>query len=316
MKDGGIKVNYLEFQKRILSTIKEILDINYEVAIEQVMKNNDVELVAVMIREKSCIEAVPTIYLEDFYEMYCAGVCMKDIANNIIAIYKKQKGKVNLALDDFMDFEKIKNKIMFKLINYERNQNGLQSMPHKRFLDLAIVFYVLWEESSEHSMTSVVRDSQLELWNIDVDALYNIAYENTMSKLSVEISSMRDIVYSIYKEMKGKGKLDSKMECDILDEMSEQTYPMYIITNNRKLLGAISILYDSVLKYFYEKFGGEYYILPSSIHEVIVIPKIEMTIDEIKKMVIEINENELDYLEILSDNVYSYDGKKISVAGE
>lgn len=308
-------MNYTDFQNEILKKIIKILNENYEVELHKIMKNNDIELVAITIREKQSLGAVPTIYLEDFYEMYCAGMCVEDITNNIIAIYERQKGKVRISIDDFKDFEKIKGKIMLKLVNYERNQTGLETMPHKKILDLAIVFYVLWDDGGEQRMTSTIKNSHMELWGVGIKEVYDVAYENTISKLSVNIRNMRDIVYDIYKDMKKTSKMTSTIENELLEEIERYEYPMYVISNQKKILGASVILYEQVLKYFYEKFQCKYYVIPSSIHEVIILPKTDMSVEEMKKMVTEINENEVDYLEVLSDNVYRYDGEKLVIAG-
>ncbi len=308
-------MNYKEFQKEILRIIRDVMEINYEVNLHKVMKNNDMEMVAITIHERNVEGAVPTIYLEDFYEMYCAGVSIENIANNIIAVYHKQNGKVRISVDDFKHFDKIKDKIMLKLVNYERNLQGLETTPHKRILDLAVVFYVLWDEVGEQRMTSTVKESHLKLWNVDVDEMYRIAYENTICKLSVNIRNMKDVIYDIYTEMKMDNRITPSMEKELLTELEESVYPMYVVTNQKKILGASVILYDQALKYFYEKFNGEFYILPSSIHEVIVIPEINMSVEEMKRLVTETNENEVNYLEILSDNVYRYDGDKLVMAG-
>ena len=308
-------VNYKEFQKEILRIIRDVMEINYDVNLHKVMKNNDMEMVAITIQERNVEGAIPTIYLEDFYEMYCAGVSLEDIVNNIIAIYYKQNGKVKISVDDFKDFDKIKDRIMLKLVNYERNQQGLINTPHKRILDLAIVFYVLWDDKGTQRMTSTIKKSHLALWGVEMEELYKIAYENTICKLSVNIRNMRDVIYDIYKEMKKNSRITPMVEQQLLAELEDCVYPMYVVSNQKKILGASVILYDKALKYFYEKFEGEFYVLPSSIHEVIIIPQIDMTIEEMKRLVTETNENEVDYLEVLSDNVYRYDGEKLVLAG-
>ena len=86
---------------------------------------------------------------------------------------------------------------------------------------------------------------------------------------------------------------------------------MYVVSNKARFLGAATILYKQVLNYLYEKLEGEFYILPSSIHEVIAVSNVELSEDELKKMVTEINENEVDYLEVLSDSVYRYNGEQL-----
>ncbi len=304
-------MNYIEFQNIMLGMLKGILGAEYDVNIHKVMKNNDVELVSVMIQKESESGAVPTIYLEDYYEMYNVGVKLDDIANSIIALYMRQKGKVNISIDDFKSFDYVKSKVMLKLINYERNRKGLTNIPHKRILDLAVVLYVLWDEEDDLQMTAIVTNSHMQMWGVDFENLYDIAYNNTIIKLSTDIRNLQDVIYDIYKKAKLKMGIDKELEEEIIAELNDRAYPMYVISNRKRILGASVILYDQVLKYFYEKFGGKFYILPSSIHEVIVVPVNDMSIDEMKNMVTEINENEVDYLEVLSDNVYCYDGNEL-----
>lgn len=304
-------MNYLEFQNTIRIKIEEILKENYDVSIQNVIKNNDVYLSAILINEKNVTMATPTIYLEDFFDMYCAGVSIEDITNNILAIYRKQLGKVDITFEDFEEFSKVEDKVMIKLVNYERNIEGLKQTPHIKMMDLALVFYILWENDDGQQLSSVVRDCHMSLWKVGIKEVYEAAYKNTLEKLSVSVRSMKDVVRDIYFNMQGRGDIDPEVEKQYLEDLSERDYPMYVISNKAKFLGASTILYDEVLRYMYEKIEGAYYILPSSVHEVIAVSKTDLSEEDMKKMVAEINENEVDYLEVLSDNVYKYDGKKL-----
>lgn len=304
-------MNYLEFQEEIRSTIENIMEDKYEVSIQNVMKNNDVWLTAILIREKNTHGAVPTIYLEDYYEMYTAGIEISDIVNSILALYHKQMGRVNITFEDFDDFSKVKDKVMFKLVNYERNISGLEKIPYIKTLDLAMVFYILWENEIGQQLSSVVRDVHMEMWDVSIDELYEAAYENTLGKLSVSVRNMKDVICDIYMNMKRDGENSPEIEQQYLEELNEKEYPMYVVSNKARFLGAATILYKQVLNYLYEKLEGEFYILPSSIHEVIAVSNVELSEDELKKMVTEINENEVDYLEVLSDSVYRYNGEQL-----
>jgi len=304
-------VNYTEFQNTIRVKIEEKLQENYDVSIQNVIKNNDVYLSAVLINEKNTRKATPTIYLEDFYDMYCAGISIDDIINNILAIYRKQLGKVDITFEDFEEFSRVEDKVMIKLINYERNVEGLKQTPHIKMMDLAIVFYILWENDYGQQLSSVVRDSHMSLWNVGMKELYEAAYKNTLERLSVSVRSMKEVIQDIYFNMQDRGDVDPEVEQQYLNDLDEKDYPMYVISNKAKFLGASIIIYDEVLRYMYEKLEGDYYILPSSIHEVIMVSKTDLSEEDMKKMVMEINENEVDYREVLSDNVYKFDGKKL-----
>ncbi len=307
-------MNYIEFQQSILKIVKKKMGKGYSVTIDTVSKNNDIELVAIIIRKNGDICPVPTIYLEDFYDRYSSGLDIEDIANQIICIYQKNVGKISISLEEFTNFQKIKDKIMIKLVNYDRNKENLKKIPHRKVLDLAVIYYILWDENEEHEMTAVINDSHIDTWGINSDLLYVYAYENTMKKLSFDIRDMKDVVESIYNDMKVRNELSTELELEILDELDSISYPMYVLSNKKRILGAATILYDLPMKYFYEKFGGPFYVLPSSIHEVIVVPKIDMPVHDMVTMVTEINENEVDYMEVLSDNVYCYDGENMYVA--
>lgn len=305
-------LNYNEFQEKVLNCIREKMGAGYKVDLHKVTKNNDVELMSIMIQEDNDNSAIPTIYLEDFYEQYCVNLTIEDIANQIIGIYRKYSGKINISIKEFEEFDGLKNKIMLKLINYERNKENLKDMPHKRIMDLAIVCYVFWEDNGQR-MTTTVRKSHLELWNIGEEELYEWAYRNTYNKELVEIRNIKKVIYDIYNDMKSEDKLDKTPEMETLENL-EEAYPMYVLSNKYRTLGAIMMLNKEALNSIYEKIGRPAYILPSSIHEVIVVPKNNMSVEEMVNMVMQINENELDYMEVLSDNVYVYDGEDVKVA--
>ncbi|MBP3339236.1 MAG: hypothetical protein J6L69_07520 [Lachnospiraceae bacterium] len=307
-------MDYLEFQNEILKIVRDIMEVNYEVNLHKVTKNNGVELVAITIGERGYSGAIPTIYLDDFYDMYVAGVELTDIANNIIAIHFKYEKKVNLTMDDISDYDQVKDKVMLKLVNIERNKEMLSKLPYRKFHDLAIVAYVLWNDEKIGYMTSNVTNDCIEMWKVDFNTVFFDGYKNMIEVLDVEICDIKDMAIRIYEEMIENGRISREEAEQIIEETADAEYPMYVITNSKKTLGAAVILYEPVLKYFYEKFQGEYYVLPSSIHEVIVVPKTDISIEEMKSMVKEINENEVDYLEVLSDNVYCYNGKKLAIA--
>lgn len=307
-------MNYDEFQNAVVSALKQILGNYYNVTIEKVIKNNDVELCAVLIQKNSYEGAVPTIYLEDYYELYNASVDIRDIVNRILMVYRKQVGRLQFSVDAFKNFENVKGRIMLKLINYERNQKSLCDTPHRRYLDLAVVYYVIWETKETSQLTSLIKNSHMNLWNIKESELYDLAFENTKKLLSVDIANIKDLMEELLwnnenchnSGLSGKEKLEA--------ENFDENYPMYIMTNKIKMFGAVNMIYEEYLKKLYKMFKGSFFILPSSVHEVILVPEWQMEAEELKKMVVEVNENELDYMEVLSDNVYHYDGNILEIA--
>ncbi len=299
-------LDYNEFQEKVLNCIKEKLGGGYKVELHSVKKNNGVTLISVMIQEVGS-DIVPNIYLEDFYEQYCVSSTIEDIADCIIGIYRKHKGKIKLSVEEFASFEGLKDRIYLKLINYERNAENLIDVPHKRFLDLAIVYYVFWDKQGD-IMTSIVTRSHIKLWKVAEDELHEIACRNTYSENVADIINMKAFVCDLYAKVKGGDKEA------MLKGLDKEAGCMYILTNKCRMLGAITMLNDEVLKKIYEIFGAAFYILPSSIHEVIAVPENDMSVSELIAMVTDINESEVDYMEVLSDNVYRYDGEEVKIA--
>lgn len=85
---------------------------------------------------------------------------------------------------------------------------------------------------------------------------------------------------------------------------------MLVVTNEQGIHGAVAMLDDAVLHTVAEHFGDNLHILPSSIHEILVVKAEEGREKELAEMVADINQAEVPLGERLSDNVYFYDRLK------
>ena len=111
--------------------------------------------------------------------------------------------------------------------------------------------------------------------------------------------STLNTLYSMLTEL-----MNLRKDTDILDDIPE----MYIVTNSKKMNGATAIVYKDVLRNFANKLGRNYYILPSSINELILLPDDGyLEPYELKNIVCGVNASEIDADEFLSDSVYYYD---------
>lgn len=289
-------LDFIQFKEEVVCNIKMQLGDHIWVSTKEIVKNNGVTYTGILICRKDQNMA-PTIYLETFYEQYKAGRGIGEICNQMIEIYERHQVREIIDVHFFRDYEKVKNNIVYKLIHKEKNQKLLMEVPYLPFLDLAIVFYYLCEEEMIGGGTILIRNEHIKEWGVSTDELFRCAENNTRKLLPIQIIDMNDM----FKEM-----LHVKDEeisfCD--DGMI-----MYILTNSKKIYGAISILYEGILREIWEKLEMNYYILPSSIHEVIVVPKMEQnTAQGLLAMVKEVNRTHVDEEEILSDSIYYYDG--------
>lgn len=294
-----------------ISNIKDYLDQYYgndaEIRINSIQKNNGVNLDGISIMEHNS-NITPTIYLHQFYEeMNENDLSIENIAKQIISLHDKHNKIKHLSMDFFTDITKIHSHIFFKVINYSLNKDLLQDVPYIPYLDLALVFYATIDSIDESLGTILIRNSHLTNWGIKQNELYAMAMENTIKKMPEEYLLMDDFIENFI----------SKKDLPFVKEMPDPKGPsltgrrMYIISNNSRLFGASIMCYPGMLESFCERLDSSYYLIPSSIHEIIIVPANDKEeIETYNAMVKEVNENSLDTEDILSDHVYYFDKTK------
>ena len=278
------------------------------VMVHKVTKNNDLVLTGISIRSRE-VNIAPTIYMDDYYNDYKNGRPVMEIIAEIENIYDTYKLEHNFNVNSITDFNHVQGKICYKLVNRDKNKELLSDAPYIQFHDLAIVFYVVVSEDSDRTGTVTVRNNLMEMWgNPDINELYRIAKNNTQKRYKGNVFNMIEIMGDIISH-----NVDN-IEPNIVDDFFEMNFtyednmiPMFVATNSKKVNGAGVILYEGLLKAFAEKIGCDFYILPSSIHEVIFVPANgDMDVRYLIQMVKEVNATEVSPSEVLSDNVYKY----------
>lgn len=289
-------MEYKEFVEYIKMNAGYIAGEGGNITINHVIKNNGCEIDGLVIMEKGK-DIAPTIYLDSFYELYTNGENIKNIIRQIEVIYEQNKNNVTFDVNILKHFDTIKDKIVYKVVNYRSNEKLLEQVPHKRILDLAVVFYCLLDNEYGRSATALIYNNNLKNWNVTIDDVYKAALKNTPDLLHSKISSMAALFEKCGVNVDGE-------EVDLKDYVPSD---MYVLTNESKLNGAACILYENVLYDFAQKLGADLYILPSSVHEVILLPKLSMfEKDELVNMVKEVNTEGVAADEVLSDHVYEY----------
>lgn len=289
-------MEYKEFVEYIKMNAGYIAGEGGNITINHVIKNNGCEMDGLVIMEKGK-DIAPTIYLDSFYELYTNGENIKNIIRQIEVIYEQNKNNVTFDVNILKHFDTIKDKIVYKVVNYRSNEKLLEQVPHKRILDLAVVFYCLLDNEYGRSATALIYNNNLKNWNVTIDDVHKAALKNTPDLLHSKISSMAALFEKCGVNVDGE-------EVDLKDYVPSD---MYVLTNESKLNGAACILYENVLYDFAQKLGADLYILPSSVHEVILLPKLSMfEKDELVNMVKEVNTEGVAADEVLSDHVYEY----------
>lgn len=284
------------FKEMVRENISNKMGSDYEVILEDVTKNNGVILTGVLIRMPG-ENISPTIYLNDYYEMFKrAEISIHQIVARIIDVFNTSRPTIDFDIKQFMNYEYIKKKLVLKMVNTEKNRELLQEIPHVNYLDLSMIFQIILTfDGCEDNATITVTNQHQKMWDVDLDELVFTAKRNTQKLFPSTLNTL----YSILTELMNLGK-----DTDILDDIPE----MYIVTNSKKMNGATAIVYKDALRNFANKLGRNYYILPSSINELILLPDDGyLEPYELKNIVCGVNASEIDADEFLSDSVYYYD---------
>lgn len=286
--------NFKLFTAAIIQGLQIRVGDEFQVFSNCIKKNNGIELTGIMIKGKES-NTYPTIYINDFFETHQRGRSISEIVDVIFNIFQKSKQEEAVDLTGFKNYERARKQIAFKLINYEKNWELLKDVPHKIFFNLAIVFYYTVTEAPFYGHASIlIHNSHLQLWGICSEKLYQDAMENTPQLYPAWIGNIQDVMLELLE--------DSELETEV------DKIPMYVLSNKPKVMGAACMLYPGVLKNFAQKMGCNLYILPSSIHEVILLPDDGKSDKKaLFDMVEEINRTQVAESEVLADAIYYYE---------
>lgn len=322
-------MNYQEFLEYIKDNLAEMMEYqeyicrddkdreesgtSYEVELHKVVKNNGIVLDGLTIRKKGeCIS--PNIYLNSYFQSYQMGKPLSIIMEDIIYQYQKAKEESDFNIVDITDFSAVKDRIVLRLVNYEKNKEQLKNCPFKRYLDLAVTFRYIAGKDQIGIASSLISNTEFEGWNIELDELYQLALFNTMREFPWHMDSIARVIADCLKD-KALDNLSKEMLAEIEEfKDKENRVNMYVLTNDAGINGATCILYDNVIKHFAKVQDANIFILPSSIHEVMLVPEsAETEADFLTNLVIDANNSAVGLVDLLSDHIYYYDREKDQV---
>lgn len=249
------------------------------------------------------LELSPSIRIAPYYEEYQAGRPVEEIASELYGQLTQEPPDFGLDLDGLGRFEQQKERVIFRLIHYDSNREQLEQLPHMRLYDLAVVFCLYLQETKEGCVTAMIQNRHMEGWGCTAEQLYDLACENTPRLLPWRLQSLEGMLRDYLAQEMGTDR-------DVLFPESKRTGALpklFVLTNACGIYGASCILYGTVLEYLADSFMQDLYILPSSVHEVILVPASpEFTVEKLEGIVRDANRTEVDEEERLSDRVYLY----------
>lgn len=315
-------LSYEEFKNKISTEILDYLPdeySDYEVKIVPTLKNNEKNLDGLLIKDSKS-NIAPNIYLNDFYDAYREGVTIKEIFEKIAEIRTMTDPGSDVDPMKVLEYKNVKDHIYVCLVNYDLNRKYLSERPFRRFMDLAVLYYVNISEcdlmhNMDGRMIMCITNDLLKGYKVTEDELYKTAVKNTGRQGKYVIKNVRDEVVNLRIEHLLSEGLDEMTAIENAnEEFDDPDCDMMVLSNIEGLRGAAVILCKKILKEAAGIVGGDFYILPSSVDEVFILPfKSVPNEEQLIDMVYEANSPVRGTDKYLSDNVYFYDAKKCEI---
>lgn len=295
-------MEYQEFKVMIQKRMQEIMGDAIEVGFETYLKNNHTEIEVMTLKKKGLQTKVmlsPAIHLQDLYILYKKEgdsekfhACLVEIKK----LYMEQESKGLDFID--RDWDSIKGSICMNLLYEDWNKEWLEEeeVSHCKFLNFVIVLRSIVDISSQGIGSMVVTKELMSYWQITEEELWAAAWENLYQE-RFYIQSMNDVIKSEIREH----------EMDIDYKEMDSMLPLYVLSNQKRAYGARAILRTDLLQAFAMGAGRNLYILPSSVHELILIPDNgNYSVDDMRETVRTINETQVPEQDRLSDTIYYF----------
>ncbi|WP_289600874.1 DUF5688 family protein [Allofournierella massiliensis] len=279
--------------------IKEMRDRfpDFDISKQEVSKLQGESYTGMAVRPENS-EIGVTLNLQDFYKALGFGMFLEDVMDSIErSVVSAVRHMPHYDARVLEDYDRMKDALTVDLVPVAGNKEKLAQIPHKNVEDMALV-YRFEEESSVYGSASIlVTNEMLAVYDITADQLHEDAMKAAVQNRPAKLHNMNDVMRDMMGDMSG------------LVPMNEPS-PLWVATVEGGQNGAGVIQYPGFLDQAAEALGGDFYVLPSSVHEVLLVADDgSMEIGYLEEMVRSVNETEVSPAERLSDNVYHYDSE-------
>lgn len=313
-------MNYEEFKAYVTEHIWEFLPEKYaeaEVSVAEVWKNNGIKQDDMRIALPGQ-SVSPVLCLNYLFHDYTHGVDLQQLLREMAQTYishmeEMEKCGEIFKADDLLDYAHMKEGIFCQLVSYDKNSERLKELPHKRVGDMAAVYRIRVVGDQDMIGSVAVNYTMLERYGMDADSLHEMALSNMEHISPAKVMPLSDMLAEMITNqiMEEEGVTQDTAGQAAKDMLLEQKTPLFCITNENGINGAASLLLPKVQEQTAERMGGDYVILPSSIHEVLALPAGNgIDVDCLTEMVKSVNASSVAPNEVLSDRVYAYDAKE------
>lgn len=297
-------MNRKEFDQYLQDNVKDYLPPSFEdakIVFNEIVKNNDQHMTGMAITRNG-EKVVPNIYIEPFYHEYQMGKNIDEIVGDIADVRIEYDANIQAETitKQLMNYEDVKDKLEIHLCDTKKNSNRLQGMIHTEHGDFSATYHIRISDMTQDGVASTpVTPQHMETWGITTDQLHQDALKSDLQK-GAQFADIMEMMESMMTGEEPKNLLTSG------DRGGGDG--MYCLTNSEKLNGASLLLQDNLMQQIGGIVGSNFYVLPSSVHETLIVPDNGMLdLRELSVMVYDINRAEVEPQDWLSDNVQYYD---------
>ena len=306
-------MDFKEFKEQFTEDVKQGLadaGIEAKVSTNTVEKMNESYEAMTVTPEGSNVGV--NVNMEKFFEAYENGTDYEAVVGKAIGVI--EGGFANQPAVDvaaLTDYDQMKDKLIMEVVSAESNADMLDKVPHKEMEDMAVVYRFEIDSSDDGRATILVTNQLIETMGVTPEQLHADAMENAPELKPAVIKGMSEVMA----EMMGVSTEDLAMMGMPMDPADEQ---MYVASVPDKIHGAGVLAYQDFMDQAAERAGGDFFILPSSIHEVLIVPDNgNMSLGDLEAMVKEVNATQVAPEDKLTDSVYHYDSQaKVFELGE
>lgn len=285
-------MEFKDFEEMMTGLLEERFGESARISVRDVLRDNGTRRRGLLLKTGG-ESLTPVLYLERAYERYQAGEEAEKLLAEMLEGNDRQSREMEEEWDfrpeQFADYSYVREHLLFRLVNYEKNTELLQEMPYIRWHDLAVIFYY---DLGDGQAQIQIHNSHLALWGKTVGDIYQDAMENMKGSLPDDLFPLRDLI-----PVRGFPGM-------------EEGPSLYVLTNSRRKFGAAAMLYTGKMKELADSLGADLVILPSSLHEVLLIKDNEEGRARYRETVGEVNRTVVEPEEVLSDNIYRYSREK------
>lgn len=251
---------------------------------KKIEKNNGTVYTGICLACGSGVSASPLLYMEQIYREQYTEADIPSIGARIVKTLLTPIPKYLSVV--FRDYEDVRERIVYRLVGRSGNEQHLHRAAHRDFLDMAITYAVMLEDGTQVGLAEISWE-MLENWNVSEETLFQQAGLNTKVLLGERMTCFKDLI-CLPEQAEALGNM------------------MYLLSNMKAYFGASAMLYSDGVRALAQLWESDLYILPASVHEVVVMPRRDADLPRVRETVRAVNASERKKEDVLTGSVYIY----------